>query len=261
MSFRAFIIIFICCLTQIIGCATTSQKSNKIFNTHNFKNAAIDALTQPSTWIPAAGALTVAATNTDKKISDWAIENSPVFGSQEKAEHASDVLREASEMGFYGTMLPVSVSAGLGAAVSSKLIESSVSIGALNLVNETTTYLKNTVRRQRPNGGARASFPSRHTSSAFAHSILAKRNIANTGLHHVGKTGFNVAFTALSVGTAWGRVEGEAHYPSDVMAGAALASFVSHFFYNAFIDNPNQQIGVTVNSAEKSGSIGVKVQF
>jgi hypothetical protein len=45
----------------------------------------------------------------------------------------------------------------------------------------------------------------------------------------------DTAFYSLAVGTAWARVEAKKHFPSDVLAGAALGSFISAFVHDAFL--------------------------
>ena len=39
----------------------------------------------------------------------------------------------------------------------------------------------------------------------------------------------------IAAGTAWARVEGCKHYPSDVLFGAALGNFVAIFVHDAFL--------------------------
>ena len=40
---------------------------------------------------------------------------------------------------------------------------------------------------------------------------------------------------------AWARVEGDRHYPSDVLAGAALGHFLSAFIHDAFLGLPEDK--------------------
>ena len=44
-----------------------------------------------------------------------------------------------------------------------------------------------------------------------------------------------IAKAALDAGTAWARVEGERHYPSDVLAGMAIGHFFGAFITDAFL--------------------------
>jgi len=44
-----------------------------------------------------------------------------------------------------------------------------------------------------------------------------------------------IGFGVIAAGTAWARVEGGVHYPSDVLAGMALGHFVAAFINDAFM--------------------------
>ena len=80
-----------------------------------------------------------------------------------------------------------------------------------------TAGLKNAVKRQRPDGSDRLSFPSGHTSSMFA---LA--SVANA--HYGSKVGVPAFALASAVGLS--RVERGKHNVSDVLAGATLGFVV-----------------------------------
>ncbi len=61
------------------------------------------------------------------------------------------------------------------------------------------------------------------------------------------------SFRALAWGTAWARVEGGRHYPSDVLFGAALGNFVAIFVRNAFLPaNPKTRITAVISRREVS---------
>jgi membrane-associated phospholipid phosphatase len=38
--------------------------------------------------------------------------------------------------------------------------------------------------------------------------------------------------------TGWARVEGQKHYPSDILAGACLGNFITTFIHDAFLNLP-----------------------
>jgi membrane-associated phospholipid phosphatase len=84
----------------------------------------------------------------------------------------------------------------------------------------TTTVLKQLVMRPRPGSGpgylvGTHSFPSGHATSAFAGATLIE---ANSG------PALGLPAYALAGFTAFGRVAEGRHYPSDVLAGAAIGS-------------------------------------
>lgn len=87
--------------------------------------------------------------------------------------------------------------------------------------NLALTYaLKYSINKKRPNGGD-YSFPSGHTSSAFqGASFISQRY----GLEY----GIPAYIGAIFVG--YSRIDAEAHYPSDVVAGALLGTLSSMYF-------------------------------
>jgi hypothetical protein len=80
-----------------------------------------------------------------------------------------------------------------------------------------TAGLKNAVKRQRPDGSDRLSFPSGHTSSTFA-----MASVANA--HYGAKVGIPAFALASAIG--FSRVERGKHNVSDVLAGATLGFVV-----------------------------------
>jgi membrane-associated phospholipid phosphatase len=80
-----------------------------------------------------------------------------------------------------------------------------------------TEVLKVTVRRERPDGSDNKSFPSGHTSNAFALAAVAER-------HYGWKVGVPGYLLAGLVGAS--RVEQDRHWLSDVVAGATLGYIV-----------------------------------
>ena len=80
-----------------------------------------------------------------------------------------------------------------------------------------TEVLKLSVGRERPNGQDNKSFPSGHTSNAFALAAVAER-------HYGWKIGVPAYLVAGVVGAS--RIQQDKHYLSDVLAGATLGYIV-----------------------------------
>lgn len=196
------------------------------------------AFFNPNTLVPLVGAgIFYAVDGFDEKVSDWATKHHPVFGSGSNARDASYYLKDILEVETYVTAIATSSDNDPQNWVYSKLKGIGVVFAAQRAVSSTTTILKHATTRTRPGNGDDQSFPSGGASSAFSSATLSNRNLdyideiwmsdnLRRGLQ------FGNLFLATSVG--WARIEGQAHYPSDVLAGAALGHFLSAFIYDVF---------------------------
>ena len=79
------------------------------------------------------------------------------------------------------------------------------------------SLLKVAVRRERPDGSGKASFPSAHTSNAFALATVAEQ-------HYGWAVGVPAYAFAATIGAS--RIVRDRHYLSDVVAGATLGVIV-----------------------------------
>jgi membrane-associated phospholipid phosphatase len=95
------------------------------------------------------------------------------------------------------------------------------------IASGTSNLLKGTIQRERPDGSDMASFPSGHSTRAFSYATFASRNLELVDLPEGARTGLRVGLFTLAGATAWARVEAGKHYPSDVLAGAALGRFMA----------------------------------
>ena len=89
------------------------------------------------------------------------------------------------------------------------------------LTSASTYLLKRVVREKRPIGSSRMSFPSGHTSSAFASAAFIHK-----------RYGLKYAILPYTIATfiAYSRVQAKKHYIHDVIAGAALGIASSFYF-------------------------------
>lgn len=85
--------------------------------------------------------------------------------------------------------------------------------------NVYTTLLKSSVRRPRPDASDRLSFPSGHTSGAFAMAAVFD-------VHYGPKVGIPAYAAAAAIGLS--RMERNRHHLSDVLAGATIGYLVGH---------------------------------
>src|SRR5262245_43957499 len=92
------------------GCATSGPHTwgeNVTFapGAQRLRDAAKNAATSPRVWVPLAGAAIFQIDDWDRKVSNWARDNTPVFGSQQSASDWSDRLRTASSVAYFATVL------------------------------------------------------------------------------------------------------------------------------------------------------------
>jgi len=220
-----------------------------------WKNASLNGLRDPITWGSAAGAAVVAIW--DKKISKWAVENTPVFGSVDQAKSASDDLRSWSGLAMLGTALAVP---GGAYPWRSRVERILVEEGGVWSASTVTALMKESINRQRPDESDNYSFPSGHSTRAFAYNGMSSRNLDAMELPDWGRVSLKILFTTLAAGTAWARVEGEKHYPSDVLAGAAVGNFMSLFMHDAFLGR-REKVSVTVRTDAQERSLNLGVVF
>lgn len=226
------------------GCATLGQR---VWGAHvtftpgaqRMRDAAVLAVKSPRVWVPLAGAAVFQINGWDRKVSNWARENTPVFGSQQNADDWSDRLCTASSVAYFGTVLATPGPDELDDWLRDKGHGLTVGLGAIAVTDLATSALKDTTKRTRPNGEGTQSFPSGHTSHSAVMTGLASDNLAYIDMPDSARRGLIVGLDALTVGTAWARVEAGAHFPADTLAGMALGRAVSTFFDAAFLEGPD----------------------
>ena len=246
-----------------MGCATSSPRQDRIRDAASWpsgarlKESCLTALRSPGTWAPAAAAALMTVDDWDGKISRWAVEETPIFGSPERARETSDDLRGATHLAMIATAL---AAAGEEHTWGWRFQRLAVEQTASMVNIETTNMLKGATGRQRPDGSDEASFPSGHSSKAFNYAAFASRNLETSTLGDAARRGFRIGFYTLAAGTAWARVEGEKHYPSDVLAGAALGHFMGLLFYDAFLRG-HEGAAVDVQLSRDGASLAVRLRF
>lgn len=198
------------------------------------QTAAIDAARSPITWAPLLAAGLLQIDNADQNLSRWASDDTPIFGSQQSADTASTDL----EFGTIGLYVVTALAAPSGD--EQRLENKATGIG-VGLAAELTTAgitqgLKTATGRQRPNGIGHSSFPSGHASTAAVSATLATDNIDALDIPQSARIALKGLAAGLTVGTAYARVEAQKHFPSDVLAGAALGHFIGVLADKAFLN-------------------------
>ena len=193
---------------------------------------------QPATWAPMLAATIIYAGGLDERMSEWTLENTPVFGSVDSANRASDELRDALVAAAFVTAVATPSGETPGELASAKAKGLLVEAAAIRATSLTTGAIKRASGRTRPNDGNDRSFPSGHTSRAAAAARLSERNLRAMDLRPSMHIVANSLLVGGTAGTAWARVEAGVHYPSDVLAGAALGNFIAAFIHDGFLGLP-----------------------
>jgi membrane-associated phospholipid phosphatase len=238
-------VIFI--LFTLTGCGTLSngrgwgQDAIYPVDLKKIPGAALNALLDPQTSVPAAGALVFGLSKWDKKVSHWATEHTPIFGSVQNAQNDRIYLEIPLYAEAFITALATPSGDDSKDWVYSKLKGVAVE-GAAELVTVGgTSLLKEATGRTRPNGNGNNSFPSGEASAAFSSVALSNRNLDSIELPQEVKIPLKVANILLGTGVAWARVEAGAHFPSDVLAGAAIGNFLSATVHDSFLNLPKDK--------------------
>jgi len=161
----------------------------------------------------------------DEDVSEWARDETPIFGSEGSAQDWSDGLRNAAVAGYAVSVL----------ATPSKARNAAVGVGAFAVTAGITEGLKVATSRERPNGIDDKSLPSGHAANAAVFNTLTVHNLQAIDMDSRLRTSLEIGAGAVTVGTAWARVESGDHYPSDVLVGMALGNFFGAFFAQTFL--------------------------
>jgi membrane-associated phospholipid phosphatase len=179
----------------------------------------------------------------DGNLSDWATDHMPLFGSQEDAERADDLLNATAHASYLVTAL-LTPSGDEDVWLNAKLKGIGVGFAAMMTTCGTTFVLKDTISLTRPDGSNDRSFPSGHASS------------------NPGKTVLRAGLTTLPFAVGWARVEANKHYPSDVLFGIALGNFFGAFFNDAFLGiDSHDSMTVTIEPSKEGVMVGLTWTF
>ncbi|HKI51006.1 MAG TPA: phosphatase PAP2 family protein [Geothermobacteraceae bacterium] len=227
-------------LALLSGCAAVPGQapwgSRVVFTPgwEQLEQATVNALKDPLTWGPAAGALACTVGDLDRDISAWGQEQQPLFGGD--PDTASDLLLAATGGLYLGSALLADSGRddtrarnklqGLGLGLTANLTTAGLSYG-----------VKKTARRSRPDASDHESFPSGHSSLAATNAALFSANLDALPLVPAARTTLRGTGYALAWGTAWARIEAGQHYPSDVLAGLALGHFVARVAQDTLLPN------------------------
>ncbi len=224
----------------------------------------LSATLSPRFWVPALGALAFGIDDADTKVSDWARDHQPIFGSGSSARSASDV--------FVGVIaaeaLTTLVLAPSGSTdpdvepLSGKLKGGLVELLSFGTSTTVVEGLKQTVKRTRPGSNNESSFPSGHASEAASFAVLTAKNLQAMEVSESTRKWINGGNDVLVGLTGWARVEAGKHYPSDVLAGAAIGHFLTSFVYDSLMGGNMEEVPAVDVTLEKGQPlVGVTWRF
>ena len=222
---------------------------------HSLYNACVDW----QTLVPAGGAVVSSLDHFDGRASVWATGHTPIFGSMDSASRTANYLVGILQAEVLLTALVTPSGEDSTEWVSSKAKGLSVELGAELVTAGATSGLKDISNRERPGGGGN-SFPSGHSSAAFTNATLANRNLEYIAMSDNLRIALEVGNVLLATATAWARVEANAHFLSDVLAGAAIGHFFGAFIHDAFMGLPEEE-AFHVNVAPLRGGALVAFSF
>jgi membrane-associated phospholipid phosphatase len=225
------------------------------------RQAAVNAAQDPWVWAPLLGAAAFQIDDWDRRTSDWARERTPVFGSQANAENWSDDLRSASVVAHYATLLATPSGPEPVDWMVDKAKGTLVSVVAVSATVLATNSLKQAVDRERPNGLARESFPSGHTSASAVHTRLASLNLQSIAMGDGTRRALDAGLVALTLGTSWARIEAGWHFPADTLFSIALGNFLGSFVNDAFLGLQSGSVPFIVSATHDGGLLEWRWQF
>jgi hypothetical protein len=226
------------------------------------KASAVDAAKSPWVWGPLAGAAVLQIDSWDDDVSEWAREETPVFGSADDAGDWSDGLRDAAVIGYAASVLATPSGQFDGDWLAAKARGAAVGVGAFATTAGVTSGLKVLTSRERPNGADDESLPSGHASTAAVFDTMTVRNLQSIDVSPAVRTTLDIGAGAITAGTAWARVEAGEHYPSDVLIGVALGNFMGAFFTEAFLGlEPGARLSFSAGPAHGGAILHWEMHF
>ena len=220
---------------------------------HRVGEAVKTAVKSPAVWVPLTGAAAFQIDHWDRHLSDWAVDHTPLFGSEGSADNASTVLKSIACLGYAASVVATPGGDRGPDWLMTKAKGALVGVSAIAATEFTTGTLKVAVGRERPNGVNDNSFPSDHTSGAAVCDRLTSRNLDDIPMDDRLRLALQLGTEGVTIATAWARVEAGVHYPSDVLFGMALGNFFGIAFDEAFMGDEETRPRVSLSIAPLRG--------
>lgn len=217
----------------------------------------------PHVWLPVVGAGIAHWGGYDRPISKAVVQEKAIYNNKTNTGHWSDQFNDILLYQMYGSILLTS-SMGEDESLSQWALNKTKGGLVVNLASSSTRYargqLAKSFRRQRPNRSDHMSFPSGHSTEAGSRNMLVAKNLDSIEMHPYLRTGIKSINTMMAVGTLWARLEGENHYPSDVLMGYALGSFVAGVVYDSLMNLDDGEV-LTIVPLPNEVALRYSMQF
>ena len=262
---RADVLVFCFFMASVSGChSVTSPYQPPVgrVDSETLWRSARGAFWDPQTLLPLTGAVLFSLGDFDEKGSIWAQKHRPLFKTRARANRASDdyLAVLVGEALVTALVRPAEVTAEAWSRRKARhLAAEGIAVG--------TTYaaiqgLKEGIGRTGPDGWKDTAMPSGHASGAFLFSTLSNRNLDALCQNRSLRVPLQVSNIALAAGVGWARVEGGHHFPSDVLAGAALGHFMAAFMHDVFLGRPSEStVALAFNPSTEGGAVTVGIRF
>ncbi len=236
-------------LTMATGCA---QIKRSVPGMERVIDVTKVVIREPETWVPLTTAAVIAATNLDREISDWASEETPIFGSQQSADDASDDIRNLLVVGAAASTFFAPVPEGENGFRIRRIVANAAGGTAASAFVEVG---KLSVGRDRPNDRDDESFPSGHSAGAFTSSVFMEQNLNETIENPLLRRSIKIGTTGAASLVAWARVEAQEHFPVDVLVSAGVSNLVAKVFYQSITSDGLSGVPSVAFQAGRDGFI------
>lgn len=220
--------------------------------------SALNAVSAPETWATAAAGLAFRiADHADKKVTEWAAERTPVYGSQERASRISDDIVNAVETVWIASALATPSGEQAGEWTVNKAKGLGVQAGGGILLTSTVGYIQEATDRRSPDRMYEEGFPSGHIAEVAYFSTLTSRNIDALEWQRGAVTAARVSLGILNAAEAWARIEANQHFPSEAFGSIAVGHFLGAFFHDAFMGILSQPDTALLIEPRPKGAVAV----
>lgn len=214
-----------CLLLPCLGCVAASAdgRFERHFLGEAWGGALLQQTRQPAQWVPelALLAATPALANSDASLTREMHDSHAITGGKQANGDAVAVGLSLGALGLAGV--------GLGGGDEARSLE--VLLESVLATEAATQMLKVAAHRNRPDGSGHSSFPSGHTSYAFAVATYVARGCSDLGPEWYWDLGHLAYVPAAYVGI--NRIEANRHFPSDVAFGAFLGVLFTNVIHDA----------------------------